>query len=190
MIGSLPRGTRRSVEEVTHSDHGRLVGAARAVLEHLPGRSSESARPVQQTVTMTAPAVDVLTALEDPATLSRLLGELGSVEPHGGGQRWSLAAGEGHDGLVWDTALTRRADGLRYEGGVSGADGSTGSIDVSTSPAPRDHGVEARLVLDLPLPRLAAGAAAFTLLYRLRALLVSGELPTLRPQPTTRDERG
>lgn len=186
MIGSLPRETRRSVEEVTHSDHGRLAGAARAVLEHLPGRSSESADPVQQTVTMTAPAVDVLTALEDPATLSRLLGDLGSVEPRAGGQRWSLAAGEGHDGLVWDTALTRRADGLRYEG----TDGSTGSLDVSTSDAPRDHGLEVRLVADLPLPRLAAGAAAFTLLYRLRALLVSGEIPTLRPQPSAREERG
>lgn len=190
MIGSLPRGTRRSVEEVTHSDHGRLVGAARAVLEHLPGGSSGSGAAVQQTVTMTAPAVDVLTALEDPAVLSRLLGELGSVELREGGQRWRFAAGEGHDGLVWDTALARRPDGLRYEGQVSGADERAGSLDVATSPAPRDHGLEVRLVLDLPLPRLAAGAAAFTLLYRLRALLVSGEVPTLRPQPSARDERG
>lgn len=135
---------------------------------------------------MTATAVDVLTALEDPAVLSRLLGELGSVDPREGGQRWSFAAGEGHDALVWDTALVRRADGLRHEG----AGGSTGSLDVATAPAPRDHGLEVRLVADLPLPRLATGAAAFTLLYRLRALLVSGEVPTLRPQPTTRDERG
>ncbi|MBC3762277.1 hypothetical protein ACUN7V_10625 [Quadrisphaera oryzae] len=171
---------------MTHSDHGRLVGAARAVLEHLPGRSSGSGTAVQQTVTMTAPAVDVLTALEDPAVLSHLLGDLGSVEPREGGQRWRFAAGEGHDGLVWDTALARRADGLRYEG----TGGSTGSLDVTTSPAPRDHGLEVRLVLDLSLPRLAAGAAAFTLLYRLRALLVSGEVPTLRPQPSARDERG
>lgn len=162
------------------------------MLEHLPGRSSPDGRPgdrVQQTLTMTAAAVEVLTALEDTATLSRLLGELGSVEPHDGGQRWTFAAGEGHDALVWHTALARRADGLRYAGTGS----SSGSLDVTTSPAPRDHGLEVRLVLDLPLPRLAAGAAAFTLLYRLRALLVSGEVPTLRRHhdgPATPDQKG
>ncbi|TNM60659.1 hypothetical protein FHN55_17940 [Streptomyces sp. NP160] len=175
---------------MTHSDHGRLAGAARAVLEHLPGRSPAGggqASPVQQTVTLTASAVDVLTALEDPGTLSRLLGELGSVQARGAGQRWTFAGGEGHDGLVWDTALARREDGLRYEGPTGG---STSSIDVTTSPAPRDHGTEVRAVADLPLPRAAAGAAAFTLLYRLRALLVTGEVPTLRPQPSARDERG
>ncbi|MGQ7296258.1 hypothetical protein [Quadrisphaera sp. KR29] len=173
---------------MAHSD-GRLAGAVRAVREHLPGAGGgRTGDPVQQSVTLTASAVDVLTALEDPAVLSRLLGELGSAAPHGAGVRWSFAAGEGHGALAWDSALTRREDGLRYEGELEG--GSTASLDVTTSPAPRDHGLQVRLVADLPLPRLAAGALAFTLLYRLRALLVTGEVPTLRPQPAARDERG
>ena len=133
----------------------------------------------------------MLRALGDPAVLSRLLGDLGSVEEvsdgDGDGYRWTLSAGEGHPGLQWRAELGRRDGGLRHEGDL---DGAVRSLDVATSPAPRDLGVEVRLRVDLPLPRLAAGAAAFTLLYRLRALLQTGEIPTLRPQPAARDERG
>lgn len=200
MIGSPARRTRRSVEEVTQGDqHDGLRGLLHTVRQHLPGGSPPGAEgAAQQTLTLQADAAQVLRALADPKVLSRLLGELGSVEEvrdgAGDGLRWTLAAGEGHDGLVWVTELQRREGGLRHTGPVEGEGGGEDapqrSLDAATAPAPRDLGTEVRLRLDLPLPRLAAGAAAFTVLYRLRALLQTGEIPTLRPQPAARDERG
>ncbi|CAA9384346.1 MAG: hypothetical protein AVDCRST_MAG35-35, partial [uncultured Quadrisphaera sp.] len=76
--------------------------------------------------------------------------------------------------------------------GVAPGDGSdaghgTGhEVALSLAPAPQDLGTEATLRLDLPVPGLAAGALAFTLLYRLRALLQTGEVPPPPPPPAAR----
>ncbi len=182
---SGPRGSLEAVRRVASGAAQKLGDRLPpAVAGHLPVPASGHHVPAQQTLTIAASAVQVLGPWSEPSVLGRLLGDLGSVEATGtDSYRWTFGSGDGSNAPAWDTTLVRRHDGLRFEGGGS-------SLELTTSPAPRGLGTEARLRADLPIPSAAAGAAAFTLLYRLRALLQTGEIPTLRPQPAARDERG
>lgn len=47
-------------------------------------------------------------------------------------------------------------------------------------------GTEVTLTLQLPAPNVVLRGAAFKVLYRARALLQTGELPTLTPTPAAR----
>ena len=49
-----------------------------------------------------------------------------------------------------------------------------------------DRGLPQVVRLDLPVPGLAAGAMAMALGYRARALVMTGEVPTITPQPAAR----
>jgi hypothetical protein len=42
------------------------------------------------------------------------------------------------------------------------------------------------LRVEAPAPRLLSGAAAFKVLYRLRALMQTGEVPTIKSNPSAR----
>ena len=170
---------------------------------------------VSQTLTIARPPQEVLAACGDPQVLSRLLGDLGRVETGEGGRITFVLTSEGEEMSV-DTVAVAVEDGIEFrrpvdpgaapggedadavarpeddtEGGLAGTpprpagDEAEGSalLAVRALPAPRDLGSEVRFELDLP-----AGAVAFTLLYRLRALLQTGEIPTLRPQPAAREE--
>ena len=170
---------------------------------------------VSQTLTIARPPQEVLAACGDPRVLSRLLGDLGRVETGEGDRITFVLTSEGEEMSV-DTRAVAVEDGVEFrrlagagapgeeddeavarpeddtEGGLTGApeppagqaapEGSA-LLAVLVRPAPRDLGSEVRFALDLP-----AGAVAFTLLYRLRALLQTGEIPTLRPQPAAREE--
>jgi hypothetical protein len=74
---------------------------------------------------------------------------------------------------------------------VVGAQDSENAVDVEVSfaDAPRDLGTEVTLRGRTPGVGLAAGAAAFTALYRARALLQTGEAPSLEHNPSARDNR-
>ena len=187
-----------------------LPGRGKALDPTTPGDHG-----VQQTLTIARPARDVLAACRDAGVLSRLLGDLGRVERAGERYEWTLTAGGEEMSVVTDLVevageggaaleFRRLAAAERSEPGsevdadpedaseaVAHAEDDTEGgrvttapsalLVVSTGPAPRDLGTEVRAALDLP-----AGAVAFTLLYRLRALLQTGEIPTLRPQPAAR----
>jgi hypothetical protein len=179
----------------------RLLDAAAKVLPHAlhaAGRGSGANRS-PQTLTIARPPADVLSAFQDPAVLSRLLGEVGTVvSPAPGEFTWSLGDGAA-DGVA--TRLSVTPDGVDFlrggsgeavarveqdtEGGAPGAAPAPAEALVSlrTRPAPHDLGTEATLLLDVP-----TGAPAFTVLYRLRALLQTGEIPTISPQPAARAE--
>ncbi|WP_432523900.1 hypothetical protein [Kineococcus sp. SYSU DK006] len=199
--------------DVTHKARGVLASAREAAGRVLPGRAAEKnpldpSRPgphgVSQTLTIARPPQEVLTACRDPRVLSRLLGDLGRVETGEGDRITFVLSSEGEEMSV-DTRAVEREDGVEFrrladpvagdgdaevarpeddtEGGPTGAAGESALLAVRVLPAPRDLGSEVRFELDLP-----AGAVAFTLLYRLRALLQTGEIPTLRPQPAAREE--
>ena len=140
----------------------------------------------------------MLSAFQDPAVLSRLLGDLGTVtSPAPGEFTWTL--GDGAEEVA--THLSANPRGLDFlrgtaaealerveddtEGGAPAEDAVPAGALVSlrTRPAPRETGTEATLLLDVP-----TGAPAFTMLYRLRALLQTGEIPTISPQPSAREE--
>ena len=165
-----------------------LTAAAQAAGRVLPGEHGGRAGAGPQTLTIERPAAEVLAACRDAAVLARLLGDLGTVEPDGPDLlRWTLRVGGGEHRVRTSLEPVPGTDG---EGGVRfvGADGGGGEVAVLiTRPAPQDHGTEVRLRVDPgPVPAAVAGAAAFTVLYRLRALLQTGEVPTLGRQPSAR----
>ncbi|WP_432482729.1 hypothetical protein [Kineococcus esterisolvens] len=201
--------------DVTQKAREVVASAVGAAAKVLPG-SRPGAEPARQTLTIARPAEEVLDAWRDPHVVSRLLGDLGRAEVDGAG-RWtfSLTVGAGAGTGVaarlagGGGALEfRRAgdDGPGDDGGPVGTgaavedaeddteSGRTGErpggaplLRVSTRTAPRDLGTEVTCEV---APELSAGVGAvpFTLLYRLRALLLTGEIPTLGPQPAAREE--
>ncbi len=158
---------------------GRAAQGLAALVGHRPD-------PVQQTLTIAAPPAEVAAACRDAASLSQALGDAGSVEAGAGpAYRWSLGA-DGGEAVVWQTALTETGGPplvLRWAA-PGGDDGYV--LSVTLREAPAGLGTEATARAVLPVPGLAAGAALYTLLYRLRALVQTGEVPTITPQPAGR----
>ena len=157
-----------------------LVGqVARAAGHVLPGGGTATAP--QQTLTFTSSPTDVLAAVRDAAVWSQVLGEFGSVALTAPG-RYLFTS---EHGPAAGTPTELRETGaevqfVRTEGG----DGPL--VELRVVPASQGRGTEVALRLDLPIPDLATGAATFTVLYRLRALLQTGEVPTITPQPSAR----
>ncbi|MCG5433483.1 hypothetical protein LV457_14475 [Mycobacterium sp. MYCO198283] len=129
-----------------------------------------------QTVTIGRPPEAVAQLWRDPQQLSRLLGEIGEVTQDGDTYRWTL----GDDATSWETRLQVEGDRLRFVG-----DNAT-ELTVTLRPAPNQLGTEVTLTPKTPLPDLVTGAVAFTMLYRARALLQTGEIPTIRQNPSGR----
>lgn len=174
----------------------RAKAIVTGVVQRISGLVGRGSPTVQQTLTIAVPAERVAAAWRDPGTLSHVLGDAGSVEDAGEGRyRWSLTPPGGGAPVTWTSTLTEDATALRHTsaaaadlgGGSGGASGDAShEVALSLTPAPQDLGTEATLRLDLPVPGLVAGGLAFTLLYRLRALLQTGEVPTITPQPAAR----
>lgn len=141
------------------------------------GRSSDGrSAATRQTVTVTRPVDEVDAFWRDPQRLSAAFGDLGEVrftEPDR--YRWRLRVGD--EEVDWDSRLTPGNPSLRF------VDDTGHRIEVGRRPAPGGRGTEVTLSADLPLPDLLAGAAVFTVLYRMRALLQTGEVPTIALNP-------
>jgi carbon monoxide dehydrogenase subunit G len=153
-------------------------------------RRDAGASGASQTLTVQRPTDQVFAALRDPAVLTRLLGDLGHVSAQGSRYSWTL----GEEGV--STVLAETTDGLRFartgpDGVAEPEDDTEGgaerAVDLfaefTVTPTRDGTGSEVRARSQLP-----GGTADFTFLYRLRALLQTGEIPTLGPQPTTREE--
>ena len=149
----------------------------RGVAERIVGE--ESAGVIGQTVTVARPVSDVEQFWRDPKLLSAVLGGVGEVmfaEPDT--YHWHLSVGD-HE-LQWSSRLVAGGGGLQYR------DDDAHQIVIGYRPAPHQLGTEVTLTAELPAPGLLAGATAFTVLYRMRALLQTGEIPTLTGNPSGR----
>ena len=164
------------------------------VAQRLSGLVARSSPAPQQTLTIAAPAERVAAAWRDPRTLSQVLGDAGSVEAAGEGRyQWSFTPPGGGGPVTWTSVLAEDASSLRHTSaaaadlaGGPGPAGASHHVALALVPAPQQLGTEATLRLDLPAPGLLAGGLAVTLLYRLRALVQTGEVPTITPQPAAR----
>lgn len=123
----------------------------------------------------------------DPAALSQVLGTLADVSITAPNRyRWTVSVPGGHQ-IDWDAKLIDTADGLRFVGAQNRSqDDTTTEVSVQLQDAPADLGTEVTLTLRLPAPKVILRGAAFKVLYRARALLQTGELPTLTPTPAAR----
>ncbi|BCI51551.1 hypothetical protein NIIDNTM18_08290 [Mycolicibacterium litorale] len=132
-----------------------------------------------QSVTINSSVVEVEELWRDAARMSIVLGELGQVENIGPDRyRWNLEAGP--VAVTWESTVHTEVGGLRF----AGDDGN--EILVSFRPAPNHLGTEVTLRTKTPAPDLLSGALAFKVLYRCRALLQTGEVPTIRKNPSAR----
>jgi uncharacterized membrane protein len=163
---------------------GNVVSAGNAMADRIVSRESGGAKPVTLTIARPRPEVEQL--WRDPAALSQVLGTVADVTITAPNRyRWKVSVPGGH--INWESKLIDTADGLRFVGTDNRShDDTTTSVSVQFRDAPGDLGTQVTLTLRLPAPDVVLRGAAFKVLYRARALLQTGELPTLTPTPAAR----
>lgn len=151
----------------------QIVGLVEKLVEAVPRGTA------QQTLTVACTVVEAEDFWRDARRLSAVLGDLGSVEFTAPDRyRWRLQAGD-HQ-LNWESTLSSRPGQLRF------SDESGAELEVRYRAAPHGLGTEMTLRAALPVPGLLSGATAFAMLYRARALLQTGEMPTIAHNPSGR----
>lgn len=151
----------------------QVLGAMKKVASMQPRRANG------QTVTIACPVERIEEFWRDPEQMSVVLGDIAQVELRSPDRyRWRFLNGPK---AVWESELIPEPEGLRFVG-----TGDGNQIAVSYRPAPGKLGTEVTLRLKAPAPGLLTGAAAFKALYRLRALMQTGEVPTIRSNPSAR----
>jgi uncharacterized membrane protein len=169
-----------AVDNVTEN----AVSRGKAVAEKVLSRAARASKPV--TVTISRPRDEVAQLWRDESKLAQVLGEVASVtQPKPNRFRWTVHVPGGND-VVWETQLIESGDGLRFTGLRNGAAETAPEVSVALRQAPNDLGTEVTLILQLPVPAILLRGAAFKVLYRARALLQTGEIPTLTPTPAAR----
>lgn len=167
------------------------IDDTRHLIGDLVGRVIESASSYSgsQTVTIARPRAEVEQFWRAPGNLSDVLGDVAEVaSPAPSIYEWTLHAGA--DGrTTWKTTLREDEGHFRFVG-ADDQDAPSGSrgleIELSFREAPRDLGTEVTMRAKTPLPDLLTGAGMFTALYRARARLQTGEMPTLAHNPSAR----
>ena len=90
------------------------------------------------------------------------------------------------DGTTWQSLLIADTGRLRFvDAKQNGGIGNEITLDFSD--AARGMGTEVTLRVKSPVPGLLSGALAYKALYRARALLQTGEVPTIRKNPSARE---
>ncbi|MEU2001690.1 hypothetical protein ACH47B_09155 [Rhodococcus sp. NPDC019627] len=170
------------------------IDKAREQLTDLVGKMVDSAAGSgnSQTLTINRPRPEVEQFWRDPGKLSEVLGdvaEVRSTEP--GSYEWTLNPGA-DEPTTWNTTLVEADGSLRFVG-TTGEDSTAQNspddppeVELSFRDAPHDLGTEVTIRAKTPVPDILTGAATFKALYRARALLQTGELPTLRDNPSAR----
>jgi uncharacterized membrane protein len=154
---------------------------AHKVVEKVTEATTSDAR--LQAITIARPRADVLALFEDSQRLSQVFGDIASVTEAGPDRmRWTFT-GEG--GPSWDCLVSRDGDNrLRF---VDINPERSAGITLDFSDAPQDRGTEVVARVTSPGPGALTGTLAFKALYRARALLQTGEIPTIKRNPSARD---
>jgi uncharacterized membrane protein len=162
-----------------------VITAGTTVAEKVGSRTSVRGKPV--TLTIARPRSEIEQLWRDAAVLSRVLGTVADVAVTAPNRyRWTVHV-PGGDDVVWDSKLMETSEGLRFVGTASGSSGGAATeVSVLFRDAPAGLGTEVTLTLRLPVPQVVLRGAAFKVLYWMRALLQTGELPTLTPTPAAR----
>lgn len=165
-----------SVVDKAKDQLGDLVGTVLGG----PGRTGHP-----QTVTIDRPRAEIEQFWRDPERLStvfRGIAEVRAVE--NGRYEWRLVPGGGS--VTWVTALTAEAGCVRFTAiGEPGTQSGPGlRVDLRT--APHDLGTEVTLTTSTAAPDVLTDPVVYTVLYRARALLQTGEVPTLAHNPSAR----
>jgi uncharacterized membrane protein len=150
--------------------------------EHGTGSGTGPAGPVSLTVSADEGVIRAV--WRDTTRLSQVLGDIASAEAMSD-SKVTFTASTPQGDITVNTTVVDDVDGIRFVSSSSSA-ADTEIIIVRLADAPGDLGTEVTLRLALPLPDFAAETAAFKILYRMRALVQTGEIPTLVPTPAAR----
>jgi hypothetical protein len=157
----------------------RVLDLAGKAVEHANGTGAVN----PQTVTIDCSVDQARQLWCDPQQLSVVLGDIADVaRTSDGDYRWEMRQGPAA-GSGWVSKAFIDNDGVRFTGL---GDGDNKSITVELRSAPHDLGTEVTLHVEAPGPAFISGAVAYTILYRARALLQTGEVPTLASNPSAR----
>ena len=167
-----------------------VVETAREQVKHLVEKVSEkvsesvSFDSKVQAVTIPRPRRDVVEFFSDPDCLAEIFGDIADVESTGPGRfTWTFVL-EGHDGPSWDCVVKQEDDTeLSF---VDARPNASADIALHFRDAPQDRGTEVIAKISSPAPGALTGLLAFKALYRARALLVTGEIPTIKYNPSAR----
>lgn len=137
-----------------------------------------------QAITINRPREEVVALFGDPERLSIVFGDFARVTEAGPDrQRWTFDDDGG--GPIWDCVVSRdSADRLRFVD--VNPDRST-EIILDFADAPQDRGTEVVARVSAPAPGALTGVMTYKALYRARALLQTGEVPTIARNPSARD---
>jgi uncharacterized membrane protein len=190
----MPSSSSPTAERLVRTAAERTQG----VVDALRDRASGDARSggdvtVRQSITIETGLEELVAAARDARTLSTVLGDLGQVESSGSDAfRWTLHTPSGRTLATLDTTLTTARDHLRWTT-TEARSGPPATLALAFSPAPQDRGTEVALRLELDLPPgtrratgITAGGLAHKALHRFKALIRTGEVPTLKHNPAAR----
>ena len=168
-----------ALDTARHTAKERLQHLAGAVVSRTGGQEQS------QSITIARDQDSVQQFFRDPAALSVVLGDIADVEQTKADRlKWTFREGP-LEGASWESVLIDDSGRLRFvDVGQSGSEGNQIILDFSE--APRGQGTEVTLRVKAPGPALLSGALAFKALYRARALLQTGEVPTIRKNPSAR----
>lgn len=144
-----------------------------------------------QTVTINCGSDEVDTFWRDPEKLSQVFGNVATVRsPESDVFVWMLSTGS-DETQTWRTRLHSSDRELRFVAdGADRADSDRSkhpAVVVRYRPAPDDLGTEVTVEAATPFPDFITKAVLFKVLYRARALLQTGEVPTLSHNPSARE---
>jgi uncharacterized membrane protein len=172
----------------------KVVGQAGKAL----GADPERPNRATQTLTIDASADELFRFYREPANFQRALRNLAEIQPQGdGGAHWSVPGPDG-SGLEWDARLTEERPGEHLRWTPAPGSRTTAELEVRLRPAPVARGTAVTMRLDVeprggaPAPAVGAAAGALVLkaLYRTKALIETGEVPTLERNPSARPGEG
>ncbi|BBY06732.1 SRPBCC domain-containing protein [Mycobacterium noviomagense] len=136
-------------------------------------------REQSQSLTISCPRDAVQRFFRDPEQLSQVLDGVADVVKAGADDRLRVVIRKGPlDGISWECLMVAEERRLRFVD--SGRhDGIASEIVLDFREAQGGRGTEVTLRVKSPAPGLLSGAMAYKLLYRARALLQTGEIPTI-----------
>ncbi|OBK78472.1 hypothetical protein [Mycobacterium sp. 1274761.0] len=137
-----------------------------------------------QAVTIGRPRHEVIDKLRNADFLTQVFGDVADVHESGPERlRWTFRF-DGSDGPAWECVVATEGDTqLRF---VDVNPDRSAGIVMDLRDAPQDRGTEVIARVTSPAPGALTGALTFKALYRARALLMTGEVPTIKWNPSAR----
>jgi len=138
-----------------------------------------------QAITIGRPRADIVRLFQDAELLAEVVGDFAEVHSAGQGRlRWTFLF---DGGAAWDCVIVVEDDiRVRF---VDVHPERTAELTLDFRDAPNDLGTEVTARVSSPAPGALTGALAYKALYRARAVLLTGEAPTIKYNPSARDSQ-